>query len=212
MPNKEDKHNLNQIQYKDARGRYTATDAKVMATDNRNMEPKPVPARNRRVQRLLARVTRRRPVQWWLGPMKIVKVACMCVNVEKPRSNGNFKKGNSNCSTSDDEAIYSAACHAQSNDGQIYIEVGKLNGNYEILRDTGCTGMIVDRALIPDSRVMIDSLQMVDYTLIDVPLANVYLDSPYYKGHCKVMCVSSPVYPVIISNVRGGCQMLQDPD
>ena len=39
------------------------------------------------------------------------------------------------------------------------------------------------------------SLQMVDHTLIDVPLANVYLDSPYYKGHCRVMYVSSPVDP-----------------
>ena len=52
--------------------------------------------------------------------------ACTCVNLEKPRSNGNAKKSNSNRSTSDDEAIFSAACHAQSNDGQI-IEVGKLN-------------------------------------------------------------------------------------
>ena len=47
--------------------------------------------------------------------------ACTCVNVEKARSSGNSKKSNSNCSTSDDEAIYSAACRAQSNDGQIYI-------------------------------------------------------------------------------------------
>ena len=30
-------------------GRYSATDAKVVATDNRNAEPKPVPARKRRV-------------------------------------------------------------------------------------------------------------------------------------------------------------------
>ena len=53
---------------------------------------------------------------------------------------------------------------------------------------------------------------MVDHTLTDVPLANVYLDSPYYKGHCRVMCVSSPVYPVIIGNVRGARRMLPDPD
>ena len=53
---------------------------------------------------------------------------------------------------------------------------------------------------------------MVDHTLIDVPLANVYLDSPYYKEHCKVMCVSSPVYPVIIGNVKGARQMLPDPN
>ena len=53
---------------------------------------------------------------------------------------------------------------------------------------------------------------MVDHTLIDVMLANVYLDSPYYKGHCKVMCVSSPIYPVIIGNMRVAGQMLPDPD
>ena len=56
------------------------------------------------------------------------------------------------------------------------------------------------------------SRQMADHTLIDVPLANVSLDSPYYKGHCKVMCVCSPVYPVIIGNMRGVHQMLPDPD
>ena len=75
--------------------------------------------------------------------------------------------------------------------------------------------MIVDRALISDSMVIpgsSGSLQMVDHTMIDVPLANIYLDSPYYKGHCKVMCVSSPVYPVIIGNVKGARQMLPDPD
>ena len=44
---------------------------------------------------------------------------------------------------------------AQSNDGQIYIDVGKLNGwPVKVLRDTGCTGMIVDRALIPDMTVI----------------------------------------------------------
>ena len=53
---------------------------------------------------------------------------------------------------------------------------------------------------------------MVDHTLIDVPLANVYLDSPYYKEYCKVMNVSSPVYPVKISNVRGARHMLPDQD
>ena len=54
--------------------------------------------------------------------------AFTCMIVEKPRLSGNSKKSNSNKSTSEDEAIYSAACLAQSNDSQIYSEVGKLNG------------------------------------------------------------------------------------
>ena len=141
----------------------------------------------------------------------------MCENMERPRSSGNSKKRNLNRLTSDDDdVIYSAACHAQSIDSQIYIEIGKLNGRpVKVLRDTGCTGMIVNKALIPDLMVIPGSsasLQMVDHTLINVPLVNVYLDSPYYKGHCKVMYVSSPIYPLIIVNVRGARQILPDPD
>ena len=73
--------------------------------------------------------------------------------MEKPRSSGNSKKSNSNRLTSEDKAIhvYSAACRAQSNDGWIYMEAGKLIGwVVKVLRDTGCTGMIVDRTLIPE--------------------------------------------------------------
>ena len=117
-------------------------------------------------------------------------------------------------STNSDRVVYGAVCRAQSNDGQIYIGVGRLNGRQvKVLRDTGCTGMIVNKALVPDMMVIPGSsgwLQMVDHTLIDVPLENVYLDSLYYKGHCRVMCVSSPVYPVIIGNVQGERRMLPD--
>ena len=166
-----------------------------MATDNQNVGPK---------KKICAMVARSNEVG---------EEAFTCMNVEKPRS-GN-SKCNSNKSTSEDEAIYSAACRAQSNDGQIYIEVDKLNGRpVKVLRDTGCTGMIVDRELNSNSMVVpgsSGSLQMVDHTMIDVPLA-VYLDSPYYKGHCKVMCVSSPVYRVIIGYMRGARQMLPDPN
>ena len=142
--------------------------------------------------------------------------AFTCVEVEGTRSRSNSKKSGTEGSTNSDRAVYSAVCRAQSNDGQTYVGVGKLNGRpVKVLRDTGCTGMIVDRALVPEVLVIpgsSGSLQMVDHTLIDVPLANVYLDSPYYKGHCRVMCVSSPVYPVIIGNVRGARRMLPDPD
>ena len=166
-----------------------------MATDNQIVPPKSVLVRIRRVGHLLARVIRRMVAR----SNEDGEEACTCVNKEKPRSSGNSKKSNSNRLTSDDEAIYSAACRAQSNDGQIYIEVSKFNGwPVKVLRDTGCKGIIVDRALIPDLMVIpgsSGSLQMVNHTLIDVPLANVYLDSLYYKGHCKVMCISSPVYP-----------------
>ena len=137
--------------------------------------------------------------------------ACMCVNVEKLRSSGNSKKINSNRSTSDDEAIYSAACHAQHNDGQIYIKVGKLNGRpVKVLRDTRCTGMVVDRARLDGDtrqfRLAADGRPHSDRCAISQCL-------PGYKGQCKVMLSCSlHVYLVIIGNVGGARHMLPDPD
>ena len=46
-------------------------------------------------------------------PNEDVEEAFMCVNVERPRSSGNSKKSSSNRLTSNDEAIYSAACRAK---------------------------------------------------------------------------------------------------
>ena len=95
--------------------------------------------------------------------------AFMCVKVEGTRSRRNSKKSGTKVSTNRDRVVYSAVCRAQSNDGQTYVSVGKLNGRpVKVLRDTGCTGMIVDMALVPDVMVIpgsSGSLQVVDHTL-----------------------------------------------
>ena len=115
--------------------------------------------------------------------------AFTCVEVEGTRSRSNSKKSGTEGSTNSDRAVYSAVCLAQSNDGQTYVGVGKLNGRpVKVLRDTGCTGMIVDRALVPEVLVIpgsSGSLQMVDHTLIDVPLANVYLECEVHEECCQ---------------------------
>ena len=98
--------------------------------------------------------------------------AFTCVEVEGTRSRRNSKSGTEG-STNSERVAYSAVCRAQSNDGQTYVGVGKLNGRpVKVLCDTGCTGMIVDMALVPEVMVIpgsSGSLQMVDHTLIDVP-------------------------------------------
>ena len=81
--------------------------------------------------------------------------AFTCVEVEGTRSKRISKKSGTEGSTDSDRAVYSAVCRAQSNDGQTYVGVGKLNGRpVKVLRDTGCTGMIVDRALVPEVLVI----------------------------------------------------------
>ena len=54
--------------------------------------------------------------------------AFTCVNMKRPRSSGNSKKCCSDRLPSNDDLVYSAACRAQNNKGQTYIEVRKLNG------------------------------------------------------------------------------------
>ena len=54
--------------------------------------------------------------------------AFTCVEVEGTRSRRNSKKSGTEGSTHSDRAVYSAICRAQSNDGQTYVGVGKLNG------------------------------------------------------------------------------------
>ena len=72
---------------------------------------------------------------------------------QKTQTKWKLKKCGTKGAISNDGAIYSATCPAQSNDGHTYIGVGKLNGwpvkvlrDTEVLRDTGCTGMIVNMA------------------------------------------------------------------
>ena len=189
------------MRHKDARGHYSATDAKVMATDNRNVQ-QVSPSKD---HKSLTPVNQSKTCTMVAKSHEDGEEAFTSVNVERPRPSGISMKSSSDGLTNNDEVKYRAACRAQSNDGHTYIGVGRLNGQpVKVLRDTGCTGMIVDRALIPDSMVIPGSSGSL--------LANVYLDSPHFKGHCRVMCVSSPVYPVMIGNVRGARQILPDPD
>ena len=80
--------------------------------------------------------------------------AFTCMINERPRSRrGSSKRSSLNILASNDEVLYSAACRAQSNDGQIYIGVGKLNAQpVKVLQDAGCTGMIVDLISDGDTR------------------------------------------------------------
>ena len=68
----------------DVRGHYSVTDAKGMATDNHNVRQKSVPARIRRVRRLLARVIEETRAMV-ARSNEDGEDACRCVNVEKPR-------------------------------------------------------------------------------------------------------------------------------
>ena len=83
---------------------------------------------------------------------------------------------------------------------------GLLNGKpVLVMRDTGCTGIVVKRSLI-DDKDLSDKETVV--TLIDSsersqPTAMVKIDCPFFKGTAEAFCIEDSLYDVVIGNVDG---------
>ena len=75
----------------------------------------------------------------------------------------------------------------------------------EVLRDTGCSGVIVSKDLAPESSYTgrSQNMVMVDYSSRVVPEVKVSIDTPYYKGEVLALCVEKPLVGLIIGNIPG---------
>ena len=75
----------------------------------------------------------------------------------------------------------------------------------EVLRDTGCSGVIVSKDLVPGSAYTgrSQTMVMVDYSSRVVPEVKVSIDTPYYKGEVVALCVEKPLVGLIIGNIPG---------
>ena len=75
----------------------------------------------------------------------------------------------------------------------------------EVLRDTGCSGVIVSKDLVPESAYTgrSQTMVMVDYSSRVVPEVKVSIDTPYYKGQVLALCVEKPLVGLIIGNIPG---------
>ena len=75
----------------------------------------------------------------------------------------------------------------------------------EVLRDTGCSGVILSKDLVPESAYTgrSQTMVMVDYSSRVVPEVKVSIDTPYYKGEVLALCVEKPLIGLIIGNTPG---------
>ena len=75
----------------------------------------------------------------------------------------------------------------------------------EVLRDTGCSGVIVSKDLVPESAYTgrSQTMVMVDYSSRVDPEVKVSIDTPYYKGEVLALCVEKPIVGLIIGNIPG---------
>ena len=75
----------------------------------------------------------------------------------------------------------------------------------EVFQDTGCSGVIVSKDLVPGSAYTgrSQTMVMVDYSSRVVPEVKVSIDTPYYKGEVLALCVEKPLVGLIIGNIPG---------
>ncbi|PIK47158.1 hypothetical protein BSL78_15966 [Apostichopus japonicus] len=83
---------------------------------------------------------------------------------------------------------------------------GLLEGHRTmVLRDTGCSTVVVRRKFVDESKFTGENRRCVllDGTIRDVPVARVLLDSPFYVGEVEALVMNSPIYDVILGNIEG---------
>ncbi|KAK6166422.1 hypothetical protein SNE40_023117 [Patella caerulea] len=99
-------------------------------------------------------------------------------------------------------------------DSGMPVQVGWV-GNHmvKVLRDTGCSGIVVRREFVPTGQYTgrEQTCLLADGTRIKVPVACVFIDSPYFRCQTEVWCMDNPLYDIIIGNVAGAREP-SDPD
>lgn len=115
--------------------------------------------------------------------------------------------------TSEDGSLYvegnsivAAALRKSATDfGILPIKPGCINGQpAEIMRDTGCTGVMVSSKYCKEEEYIgRTALKVVDGNIKFAPLAKVNIQSPYFSGDAEAMVMDSGICEGIVGNIPG---------
>ena len=84
--------------------------------------------------------------------------------------------------------------------------IGTVNGKeVRVLRDTGCTGVVVRRSLVSDGQML---NKQSGVTLINnynqrCPMALINIDCPFFRGSTDALCINDPAHDLVIGNIEG---------
>ncbi|XP_071101021.1 uncharacterized protein [Haliotis cracherodii] len=99
-------------------------------------------------------------------------------------------------------------------DHNMPIHKGKVNGKpVDVLRDSGCTGIIVRRSKVEDECLSSEtqSCKLADSRVLILPVAWITVDTPFYTGKVRVVCMDTPLCDLILGNIPG-VREPSDPD
>ena len=110
--------------------------------------------------------------------------------------------------------ILNGACLDENLSNQMPTSIGMVgNKSVTVLRDTGCSGVIVKRELVAEEQLTgkVGYIMTVARTLLKAPFANIEINTPYCSGTVEALCLRDPLYPLIVGNIPGA-RAPDDPD
>ena len=110
--------------------------------------------------------------------------------------------------------ILNGACLEENLSNQMPTSIGMVgNKSVTVLKDTGCSGVIVKRELVAEGQLTckVEYIMTVARTLLKAPFANVEISTPYYRETVEALCLRDSLCPLIIGNISGA-RALDDPD
>lgn len=104
--------------------------------------------------------------------------------------------------------VIADACRITENSRRRRMPVlhGRVNSQeVTVLRDTGCSAVVIRRSLVNESQMTgrTEKCILIDGTVRIFPVANIFIESPYFTGTTNAMCMRDPVYDIIIGNIPG---------
>ncbi|XP_071504670.1 uncharacterized protein [Diadema antillarum] len=93
-----------------------------------------------------------------------------------------------------------------TSEGRMPVCKGRVNGKrVDVLRDTGCSTVVVRQGLVKDEQLTSEerTCVLIDGTVKSFQVARVELDTPYFRGQVEALCMTRPVYDVILGNIPG---------
>ena len=84
--------------------------------------------------------------------------------------------------------------------------VGTVNGKeVRVLRDTGCTGVVVRRSLVSDGQMLNkqSGVTLVNNYNQRCPMARINIDCPFFRGTTDALCIDDPAHDLVIGNIEG---------
>ena len=109
--------------------------------------------------------------------------------------------------------LMSAACREPVTKGMPVV-IGLIgNKPVSVLRDSGCSGVVIRQDLVPQECLtgQVKICVLIDGTIKKAPVANVSINTPFFVGQTEALCMQNTLYDVIVGNVQGA-RAPGDPD